>query len=266
MKEALEFVAQHGYIVLFGWVLAEQLGLPIPAIPVLIAAGSLAKAGRMSLATVLLVALVAALLSDTFWFYLGRFRGSRVLNLLCRISLEPDSCVRKTEMAFAGRGAPSLLVAKFFPGFSTAAPPMAGVIGMSVRNFLVYDGLGTLLWAGSFAGLGYIFGHQIFELMERALLLGSRLGWLLLAWFGLYLVWKYAQRQHFIHQLRIARIAPAELKARLDAGEEIAIVDLRHAVEFKGTTIANAIRLAPEEIEHKHEVIPRDREVVLFCT
>jgi membrane protein DedA with SNARE-associated domain len=266
MKEALEFVGRHGYIVLFGWVLAEQLGLPIPSIPVLIAAGSLASAGRMNLATVLLVALVAALLSDSFWFYLGRVRGSRVLNLLCRISLEPDSCVRKTETAFAGRGARSLLVAKFIPGFSTAAPPMAAIVGMSLPHFLLYDALGTLLWSGTFAGLGYVFGHEVFEIMERALQLGGRLGWLLVSLFGLYLVWKYAQRQSFIRQLRIARITPAELKARLDAGEDIAIVDLRHSVEFEGTTIERAIRMAPEEIEQKHDAIPRDREVVLFCT
>jgi membrane protein DedA with SNARE-associated domain len=266
MTEALEFVSRHGYIVLFGWVLAEQLGLPIPAIPLLLAAGSLASAGRMNLAIVLLVALVASLLSDSFWFYLGRVRGSRVLNLLCRISLEPDSCVRKTETSFADRGVRSLLVAKFIPGFSTVAPPMAGIVGMSLPRFLLYDALGTLLWAGSFAGLGYIFGHEIFAIMERALQLGSRLGWLLVSLFGLYLVWKYAQRQHFIRQLRVARITPAELKARLDAGEDIAIVDLRHSVEFDGNTIARSIRMAPEEIEQRHEAIPRDREVVLFCT
>jgi len=257
MREAVEFVAQHGYLVLFAWVLAEQLGLPIPSIPVLVAAGSLASAGRLSLTTVLLVAVVASLLSDTFWFYLGRVRGTRVLNLLCRISLEPDSCVRRTETAFAGRGAPSLLVAKFIPGFSTAAPPMAGIVGMSLLHFLWYDMLGALLWAGSFVGLGYIFGHQIFAFMERALLLGGRLGWLVLALFGLYLVWKYAQRQRFIRKLRIARITPQELKTRLDAGEDITIVDLRGRVEFQGTSISRAIRIAQEDI---------DREIVLFCT
>jgi len=266
MKEALEFVTQHGYLVLFAWVLAEQAGLPIPAIPILVAAGSLAGTGRMSLATVLLLAVVASLLSDTFWFYLGRLRGSRVLNLLCRISLEPDSCVRKTETAFAGRGARSLLVAKFIPGFSTAAPPMAGIVGMSLPHFLLYDTLGTLLWAGSFAGLGYIFGREIFEVMERALQLGGLLGWILLSLFGLYIVWKYAQRQRFIRQLRIARITPLELKARLDAGEDITIVDLRGRVEFQGTTISRAIRMAPEDIELRHDAIPRDREIVLFCT
>ncbi|MDP9268986.1 MAG: VTT domain-containing protein [Acidobacteriota bacterium] len=266
MKEALEFVTQHGYLVLFAWVLAEQAGLPIPSVPILVAAGSLASAGKMSLVTVLLVSVVASLFSDSFWFYLGRIRGTRVLNMLCRISLEPDSCVRRTEMAFAGRGAPSLLFAKFVPGFSTAAPPMAGIVGMSLLHFLIYDALGSLLWAGSFVALGYIFGHQIFEFMERALLLGGRLGWLLLALFGLYLLWKWAQRQRFIRQLRIARITPQELKTRLDAGEDITIVDLRGRFEFQGTSISRAIRMAPEDIEHMNHEIPRGREIVLFCT
>ena len=266
MKEALEFVTRHGYLVLFAWVLAEQIGLPIPSVPILVAAGSLASAGKMSLTTVLAVAVVASLLSDSFWFYLGRVRGMRVLNMLCRISLEPDSCVRRTEMAFAGRGAPSLLFAKFVPGFSTAAPPMAGIVGMSLPHFLFYDALGSLLWAGSFVALGYIFGHQIFAVMERALLLGARLGWLLLALFGFYLVWKWAQRQRFIRQLRIARITPQELKTRLDSGEDITIVDLRGRVEFQGTSISRAIRMAPEDIATMNSEIPRDREIVLFCT
>ena len=143
---------------------------------------------------------------------------------------------------------------------------MAGIVGMSLPHFLFYDTLGTLLWAGSFAGLGYIFGHEIFEVMERALLLGGRLGWLLLALFGLYLVWKWAQRQRFIRRLRIARITPQELKTRLDAGEDITIVDLRGRVEFQGTSISRAIRMAPEDIEHMNDAIPRDREIVLFCT
>src|SRR5258706_762043 len=131
MNSTIEFLARHGYLVLITWVFAEQVGLPIPSIPILLAAGALSGAGRLGLPVSLLCCVLAAMTADSLWFQLGRLRGVQVLRLLCRISLEPDTCVRRTEDAFSRQGAGTLLYSKFLPGLNTVATPMAGVIRMS---------------------------------------------------------------------------------------------------------------------------------------
>ncbi len=268
MDDAIHFLLQHGYIVLFAWVLAEQIGLPLPAVPFLFAAGALGGSGRLNLGLAIGVAVLASLLSDVIWYEIGRRRGSRVLQLLCRISLEPDSCVRRTEDVFARHGARSLLVAKFIPGLSTAAPPLAGIFHMRLRRFLLFDGLGAFIWAGAFAGLGYVFSDQLERLAAYAVQMGASLAAVLGGCLALYILWKYVQRHRFLRQLRIARIAPEELKRRLDEGDNVMIVDLRHSLDFEAEpyTIPGALRLPPEELEHRHHEIPRDRDIVLYCT
>ena len=268
MDEAIQFLVRHGYSVLFVWVLAEQIGLPLPAIPTLVAAGALAGFGRLNVALAIGLAVLASLLSDTVWYQIGRHRGSRVLQLLCRISLEPDSCVRRTEEVFARYGVASLLVAKFIPGLSTAAPPLAGIFGMRLPRFLLFDGSGALLWAGAFAGLGYLFSRQIEQVAAPALQMGTPLAGVLAGCLALYILWKYVQRHRFLRQLRIARVTPEELKRKLDAGEDVVIVDLRHSLDFQGEphTIPGAMRLPVEELEQRHQEIPNNRDIVLYCT
>src|SRR6266446_5930879 len=178
MNETIGFLIQHGSSLLFGWLLAEQLGLPIPAIPLLLAAGALAGSGSMSLLVALVSAIAGAILGDAVWFLLGRRRGAKVLHLLCRISLEPDSCVRRTEEVFGRYGIRSLLFAKFVPGLSTAAPPLAGVFGMGWPRFLLFDGIGVLLYTGVFTGLGVLFSAQLEAVARPALRLGE---WLAVA-------------------------------------------------------------------------------------
>src|SRR5438046_4479172 len=153
LEQAADFLIRHGYAVLFGWVLLEQLGLPIPAAPLLIAAGALARAGKMNLTFAVALAFIAVILADLFWYALGRYRGGRILKLLCRISLEPDSCVRRTENLFIRHGAHSLLVAKFVPGLNTAAPSLAGIFRMPVRRFMSFGSLGALFWIFTFTSL-----------------------------------------------------------------------------------------------------------------
>ena len=268
MNEAFEFLLRHGYAVLFGFVFAEQLGLPIPAIPVLLAMGALVGAGQFSLVIAIPVALVAALLSDVIWYQLGRHRGHSILNLLCRISLEPDSCVRRTENVFASHGARALLFAKFIPGLSTAAPPLAGIFRMRLPRFLVWDGAGTLLWVGAFVGTGYLFSTQLERIAAIALRLGAWLVAVLVGALAAYIGWKYVQRRRFIRKLRIARITPEELMRKMEAGEEIVVVDLRHSLEFEadGVSVPGALRFSPDELDRRHQEIPRDRDVVLYCT
>src|SRR6267143_1204752 len=198
MDGAIDVLVRYGYLVVFGWVFAEQIGLPIPAAPVLLAAGALAGTGRLSLALVLVLAGLASLGSDIIWYWIGRTGGGRVLRWLCRISLEPDSCVRRTEDAFSVHGARSLLVAAL----------------------------------------------------------------------GGYIAWKYVARQRFLRRIRIARITPEDLKAKLDAGTDVMIVDLRARIDFDAdpSIIPGALHLMIEDLEARHREIPRDRDIVLYCT
>lgn len=268
MNEVLQIVLRYGYVLLFCSVLIEQAGLPIPSAPILLAAGALAAAGRLTFAPIVILAITASLLGDLLWFALGRRRGHNILRFICRISLEPDSCVRSTEDIFVRHGGRALLAAKFVPGLSTAAPPMAGLLGMSLTRFLLLDLVGAGLWAGTFCGVGFLFSTQI----EDVALLLARFGsWAVVfavTALGLYLGWKFVQRRRFIRRLRVARIAPEELAKKLADGEEVVIVDLRHEIEFQrdGVKLPGAIRMTVEEIEQRRAEIPLDKEIVLYCT
>lgn len=268
MHDTLEFVLRHGYVLLLGWVFAEQIGLPLPSVPLLLAAGALAGAGRMDFASALGVTLIGSVAADSVWYYLGRRRGMQVLQFICRVSLKPDSCVRRTEGVFSKHGARSLLVAKFVPGLNTVAPPMAGIFHMKRSRFLLFDGLGTLLWAGSFMALGFVFSDQIEIIAEYMAKLGGWLSVILIGALAAYIAWKFAARQKFIRDLRIARITPEELKKKIDAGEHLTIVDLRHSADFEADpeTIPGAFRMDADDLEKTNGLLPRDREIVLYCT
>ena len=268
MDDTFQFLIRHGYSVLFLWVLAEQLGLPIPSTPLLLAAGALAGQGQMNLALAIALAVLACLLGDVSWYQFGRIRGGKVLNLLCRISLEPDSCVRKTEGAFVKHGARSLVIAKFVPGLNTMAPPLAGIIGMRLGRFLIFDALGAFLYLGTFVALGYIFSNQLEQVASRIASFGFSVLVILAGALGAYIGWKYVQRRRFIRSLRIARISPEELNSKIASGEEVVVVDLRGSLDFEAAprTIPGAIRIAPDKVEEGHTQIPRDREIILFCT
>jgi len=265
LEQATDFLIRHGYALLFGWVLLEQLGLPIPAVPLLIAAGALARAGKMNLTFAVALAFIAVILADLFWYSLGRYRGGRILKLLCRISLEPDSCVRRTENLFVRHGGRSLLIAKFVPGLNTAAPALAGIFRMPVRRFMIFDSLGVLFWVVTFTSLGLIFSDQLEQI---ALRWGGWLAAVLAGGLAAYVLWKFIQRQRFIRGLRIARITPQELMDKLTAGENLSIVDLRQPMDIEAfpQMIPGALRIAMEEIEDRHGEIPRDRDVVLYCS
>jgi membrane protein DedA with SNARE-associated domain len=268
MRETIDFLIEHGYTLLFAWVLAEQLGLPIPSLPLLLAAGALAGAGKLSFATAVGLAVLASLIADLLWYELGRVRGGKILGLLCRISLEPDSCVRRTEEAFQNHSSRSLLFAKFIPGLNTAAPPMAGMTGMRLPRFIILDAVGALLYVGSAVLVGYLFSEKLEDLAFYLSRLGNAAVVLLALLFAAYILRKYEARRRFQRELWMARMTPEELKAKLDAGEPLAIVDLRHPLDFLPypQVIPGAIRMAPQDIEQRHTQIPRDREIILYCT
>jgi membrane protein DedA with SNARE-associated domain len=268
MTGMLDFVVRHGELVIFLYVFADQVGIPVPAVPGLLAMGALAGVGKINVGLALLASVGASLLADFIWYGLGRARGDRVLRLLCKISLEPDSCVRRTEDVFLRYGVRSLIVAKFIPGLSTVAPPLAGMIGVSLPRFAAYSALAALLWAGTWGGLGYFAGGAL----QRVTAQSARFGRTLFAFVGacvvMYVVAKWIQRRLFLRRLRIARISQAELRRQLDAGDPMVIVDLRTALDVAAAPfgIPGALRVAPEELERRHQEIPRDRDIVLYCS
>jgi membrane protein DedA with SNARE-associated domain/rhodanese-related sulfurtransferase len=267
MKELLEFVVRHGYSLVFAWVFVEQAGLPIPSAPLLLAAGALSGTGKMNLGLAITVAVFAALASDYLWYELGRRKGVRVLQLLCRISLEPDSCVRRTQVSFGKKGPSVLLFSKFIPGLNAMVAPLAGIIRMGWQRFVMFDTLGALIWVGTYSVTGYVFSGELERIAARAAFLGHWLLVILLAGLAGYVAWKAYHRQKFLTGLKIARITPEELKKKIDAGEDVIIVDLRHALDFEAhpDTIPGSIHMDAAELEEASEIIPRDREIVLFC-
>ena len=268
MTSALDVLVRYGYLVVFGAVFAEQIGLPFPSEPFLLAAGGLAGNGHLNLLVALALGAIASLIGDTVWYWIGRLRGPRVLGWLCRLSLEPDTCVRRTQGIFEKYGASSLVVAKFVPGLSTIAPPLAGVSRMPMGSFLIFSALAGACWAGAYLFLGWIFSSQLEIVagwMER---LGSWAFAALAAAVGAYVAWKWIGRQRFLRKIRIARITPEELKTMMDGGQDLMVVDVRDRVDFDAepAIIPGALHLSIDELDARHREIPREREIILYCT
>jgi membrane protein DedA with SNARE-associated domain len=267
MDKIIPFLIQHGYTVLFLWVLAETMGLPLPSAPLLITMGALAGAGQLNLFLCIGLGVCAALLSDIFWYTMGRKRGGKVLSSICRIALEPDSCVRRTEGIFGVYGARSLLVTKFFPGLSAVATPLAGIIRMPLSRFVLFDVLGVLLWAGTYSLAGYIFSEELDRALDYAGSMGKTLFVFVAGGLTVYILWKYYLRRRFLRQLVMARITPDELKQKLEAGENVLIIDVRHALDFEADpyVIPGALRMSLDEAE-SYPALAIDRETVVYCT
>ena len=197
MLKLMELLQEHGLLVVFLTVLVEQIGLPIPAYPILIIAGAMIVQGKLGWAACLLVALLACMLSDQFWYQAGRWQGQRVLRLLCKISLSPDICVIQTENRFQRWGAKSLLISKFIPGFNTIAPPVAGASGMHRGRFMLFGSLGSLLWIGVALGLGAVFHRSIDKVLHMLGVMGGTALVVLAVLLGMFILFKFIERQRF---------------------------------------------------------------------
>jgi membrane protein DedA with SNARE-associated domain len=268
MHATIEFLARHGYIVLICAIFTEQLGLPIPAAPTLLAMGALVGLGHFSFWLSLLFASLASLAGDMAWYALGRHQGQSILKLLCRISLEPDHCVKRTYGLFGRYGEKGLLLSKFIPGFSMVGAPMAGLMRMNPWRFALFDGTGGLLWAGSFLTVGYLFRTQLERAVEKLAQAGSSVGVLVGVAIGVWGFSQIYQRRRFLHSLRLARVTPQEVMAAMQAGEDVVIVDLRKPedVEENPVRLPNAIRIRFEELDERQHEIPRDRDIILYCS
>ncbi len=268
MHELIAQLERHGLPLVFLNVLLEQLGLPIPAIPTLVAAGALSASGKLSGAMLIFLAVGASVIADSLWYFLGRRHGYRILKVVCGISLSPDSCVRQTEALFERQGIMSLLYAKFIPGFSTVAPPLAGAVRIGFLRFLLFDGAGAFVWAGSGLAAGLVFHRAIDRVADVLEGMGF---WALVVAGGalaLFIAWKWWQRRRFYRFLRMARISVADLRELIDSGKAPVIVDVRSraAAQQDPRRIPGAVRLLVEEIDSSAKELPRDREVILYCT
>jgi len=258
----------YGYFLIFGWVLLEQLGLPLPATPVLIAAGAMSATEHMNFFAALLAGVLACVIADISWFLFGRRYGHVVLRLLCKFSLESTVCVRRTHESFGKNGAYTLLFAKFIPGLSVVAPPVAGQTGMGLGRFLMFDTAGATIWVGSLLLAGRLFGDALKRDPHVLDFVGRFGGILLLVGILGFLGSRIYRRQTFLSKLRTDRLEPEALKQMLDAGEDVYIVDLRHPLELVPDpfTLPGAHHVSPDQLAVRHREIPHDRDIVLYCT
>jgi len=268
MELPTHILLTYGYLLLFAWVLVEQLGIPLPATPVLLAAGALSANGPLNFLFALAVGATATLMADSAWFLIGRRHGHRVLRLLCKLSLEPTTCVRRTQDSFGHRRGAMLMFAKFVPGLGILAPPVAGQNGMKYRQFLFLDGVGATLWVGALLVLGRFFGDLLKRNADLFSWVGRFSGALLVLGIVAFFLSRIYRRRAVLKKLAAARLEPADLKRQLDAGEPVFIVDLRHPLELlpEPFTLPGAQHFSPDAIAARRDEIPRDRDVVLYCT
>jgi membrane protein DedA with SNARE-associated domain/rhodanese-related sulfurtransferase len=268
MPLALDFFIHYGYVVLFVWVLAEQLGMPIPSAPLLITAGTLTATHKLNLELAILSVLVASLISDTIWYQLGKKFGGRVVRMVCRLSMESSTCVRRTEDYFTKHGPSALLLAKFIPGLGTVAAPIAGQTSMKYRTFVAYDSGGILLWCMGYMLVGRFFGDVLKAHPGALAWVGHFSATLfVLAVLGL-LAYRIYKQQAFLKQVRTMRLEPEELKRMIDSGNPVFIVDLRHPLDYlpDPRVLPGALRLTPDKLIENQDEIPRDRDIILYCT
>jgi len=255
-------------VAVFANVLLDQLGVPVPAVPTLIFAGALAAQGQMSALGLFGGALLACVIGDSAWFAAGRRYGSGVMKMLCRISLTPDSCVSETQTRFERWGSNALIAAKFVPGLAIIAPPLAGATRMSWMRFLVFSTLGSATWVAVTLLIGALFREQIGQLLPRLAGLGATAVAVIAGLLSLYLLYKWWERARFYAMLRMARMSVSELYDQIGAGTPPVILDVRSptAVLLEPRRIPGAIHIPLHDIETHVRELPRDREIVAYCT
>jgi membrane protein DedA with SNARE-associated domain/rhodanese-related sulfurtransferase len=273
MDSVLSLLAAHTYSLLFGWVLVEQGGLPVPSAPLMLAAGTMSAAHKLHLAYAIPVILVACFISDSIWYFLGKRFGGSVLNVLCRFSLEAATCVERTHGTVGKRGAFTMLFAKFVPGLNTVASPIAGQLRIPYLTFVLYDMTGSLIWATAWLFAGRFFGDVAKRSADFFALLGHfGIALVLFMVVGL-LIYRLVKRRQFLSQLRGLRLEPEQLMAMIADAERAGldrpfIVDLRHPLDVMTDPLIlpGALRIGPDELKQRREIIPTDRDIVLYCT
>jgi membrane protein DedA with SNARE-associated domain/rhodanese-related sulfurtransferase len=266
--QLLTIIGQYGLTIVFFNVLVEQIGLPVPAVPTLVIAGALAAEGQLAPAPLFLCAVAACLIADCGWYLIGQTYGIRVLKLLCRISLEPDSCVSQTQMRFERWGINSLVVAKFIPGLAIIAPPLAGAMRIGWGRFIALSAAGGALWVAAALAAGAVFREQIAMILRHLGAIGSAAALMVLGALAIFIAYKWWERMRFFKSLRMARIDVAQLYELMQAGADPIIVDVRSATAraLEPRWIPGALHVPLDEIAKHMKDLPRDRDIILYCT
>ena len=267
MPQTTQFLVSHGQLFIFLVVFLEQAGLPLPALPFLLSAGALAAIGKFNPFLGIGFTVLACVVANTLWFYLGRYRGAQVLGFLCRLSLEPDSCVRRTQNVFTRHGVRGLLIAKFDQGLNKVATPLAAMAGIPIRRFLFVDAAGSLVYGACFIAIGYFFSSQIEQIVAAITHIGGSALSLMVGLIILYMAYKYWQRWRLLRELRMAKITVDELRQKLDEGENLVIIDLRSDAELKldPSVIRGAVHVEMDKIEDWSQKLPHDENIVVYC-
>jgi membrane protein DedA with SNARE-associated domain/rhodanese-related sulfurtransferase len=267
-QQVLLSLAQYGLSIVALNVLLNQIGLPVPVIPTLVLAGALGANGQLPLAAVFLAAVLACLVADCGWYWVGQKYGIRVLKTLCRISLEPDSCVAETQSQFDRWGVNSLVIAKFVPGLATIAPPLAGAMRIGWLRFIGLSSLAAALWVGAALFAGMLFKTQIERLLIRVDQFGSMAFGVALVLLGAYVGYKWWERRRFYTMLRMARISVAELDQLIQTGSQPLIIDVRSpsARALEPRWIPGAVHISLPDVALHLKDLPRDRDIILYCT
>jgi|SoiMethySBSTD1v2_1073268.scaffolds.fasta_scaffold32746_4 membrane protein DedA with SNARE-associated domain len=268
METLRQLLAQHGLSIVFANVLMAQLGLPLPALPMLIVAGALIADGTLHVAPLALIVIIASLMGDVPWYIAGRRYGYRVLRTLCRISVEPDTCVKQTENIFSRWGPISLVFAKYIPGFSTVAPPLAGTMRLRVSTFVLYSAAAAMLWALLPVLLGFFFYRQVDRVLAGLETMGRGALVVVGAIVVIYIAAKVIQRYLLIRFLRMVRITVSDLRHMLDSGQLPVILDVRSPLgrEAEPRRIPGAVIVELDGVDAIARGFPPDRDIVVYCS
>jgi len=261
----MELLHRYGYFLVFSVITLEQLGLPVPASPILVLAGVLAAGGELSFSLLFVLASIGCLIGDVVWYCFGRYKGRRVLKTLCKLSLSPDSCVRKTETSFAKYGMNSLIFAKFVPGLNTIAPPMAGLVNPSFASFIWRDLIGAFLYVLAFLIPGFFLEKNVYDITSIFEEIGKDSLALVVGLLIAYVLIKYIRLKMLQRTLYKTRITPQDLYRRLTEGEALTILDLRSALK-SDVQVPGSIRIHPQEIDLHLDLLDKEKRIVMYCT
>ena len=266
MDEIVALLLDHGPLLVFVLTLASRAGAPLPAGPVLVVAGGLGALGQISLPVTAALSLLANLLGDAVWFLGGRRYGYRVLRMLCRVSLSPDTCVRQSEGMFERWAGWSLVAAKFVPGVSVVAAPMAGALRMSWRRFVGWDLAAAALWTAAYLVLGYVLREQVGAVLAAMTDMGTKAALALAALVLLVVAMRFVRRRRSRSGPAIERITPEQLHTLIAGGMSPVIFDVRAPVAREATgMVPGAIAIGLDEIATRARQLPTDAHVVVYC-
>jgi membrane protein DedA with SNARE-associated domain len=270
MSDLLTMMARHGYALTFALLFAEAVGLPFPAAIALVAAGAAVASHTLSGPGVLLAAMVALLMGDTAQFWLGRFTGWALLGFLCRLSMNPETCILRSAESFYKRGKATLVIAKFVPGINTMAAPLAGSMKMRFGQFLRLDFAGALLYSVTYLMVGYLSRDFLAATLNGFHAAGRAMEIIVITALIVYAIYRGAQfRRHKKYRI-MPRIQVQELAARLasDQADRVQIVDVRsHGYyDIGAERIAGSIRIEPNNLEEEIKHLSKDKDIYLYCT